>query len=110
MSSLWWVELGFDLLMGSVMSLCVFGGGCELSITLGSLSADEWDCVPLLLVVQPEAFQHWSLQAVGQGWVLVQKQGPLEELTSVNIPWGLCCLCPSPTVSYNEPLPPQETW
>ena len=29
----------------------VFGGVSELSMTLGSLSANEWGCVPVLLVV-----------------------------------------------------------
>ena len=29
-----------------------------LSVTLGDLSADGWDCAPTLLVVWPEAFQH----------------------------------------------------
>ena len=28
-----------------------FGGICELSMTLGSLYADEWGCIPILLVV-----------------------------------------------------------
>lgn len=39
--------------------------------SLGSLSTDGWGCVPLLLVVLPEASQNWSLQAVGWGRVLV---------------------------------------
>ena len=34
-------------------------------MTLGSLSSDGWGCVPILVVVWPEASQHWSLQVVG---------------------------------------------
>ena len=36
-------------------------------MTLGNLSADGWDCVPILLAVWLEAFQLWSLLAVGLG-------------------------------------------
>ena len=39
---------------------CVLGS-YELSMTLGSLSADGWGCVPVLLVVWSEAFQLCSL-------------------------------------------------
>lgn len=43
--------------------LCVevIRGGCWLRMTLGNLSADGWDCVPILLAVWLEAFQLWSL-------------------------------------------------
>ena len=41
--------------------------------SLGSLSADGWGCVPTLLVIRLEASQHWSLQAVGWGQVLVPR-------------------------------------
>ena len=43
-------------------------GSCGLRKTLGSLFVDRWNCVPNLLVVWPETFQHWSLQAIG--WVM----------------------------------------
>ena len=59
--ALWWVELGLVPLVDRAMSRSVFWGGCELSTTLGSLSADEWGCVSVLLVVWLEVFQHWSL-------------------------------------------------
>ena len=42
----WWVELGLVPLMGRAMSRGVFSGDCELSATLGSLTADGWGCVP----------------------------------------------------------------
>ena len=50
--SCWWVELGLILLVGRAVSRGVFIGGCELSMTLGTLSADGWICVSLLLVVR----------------------------------------------------------
>ena len=54
MPMLWWVELSLFPLMGSASSGGVFWGVCELSTTLGSLSADGWCCVPVLLVVWHE--------------------------------------------------------
>ena len=36
---------------GRAMSGGVFLGVCELSMILGSLSANQWGCVPVLLVV-----------------------------------------------------------
>ena len=42
-------------LMGRAVSGGVFWGVCELSTTLGSLFADGWVCVPVLLVVWHEA-------------------------------------------------------
>ena len=36
-------------------------GKAVLRKTLNGLSADGWSCVPALLVVWPEAAQHWSL-------------------------------------------------
>ena len=38
-------------LKDGVKSSGMFWGVCELSMTLGSLSADGWHCVPGLLVV-----------------------------------------------------------
>ena len=78
----------------------VFGGVCELRMTLGSLSFDGRGCVPTLLIVWPEVSLHWSLQAVGWGQVSVPKWWPLVELTSMTIPWGLCHHCPCP---HSEP-------
>ena len=57
----WWVELGLVLLLGRTMSRSVLRGCFELSTALGTLSADGWGCVPILMVVWPEAFRHWSL-------------------------------------------------
>ena len=77
----------------------MFRGGFELSTTLGSLSADGWQCV------HPAGFwcevsQHWSLQAVECGQVSVPKWWPLGELMAINIPWSLHHQCPCP---HSEP-------
>ena len=47
----WWLGLDLVFLVGRVMSGGVFWGVCELSMILGSLSANGWGCVPVLLVV-----------------------------------------------------------
>ena len=47
----WWVELDLVPLMDRAASGGVFWGVCELSMALGILSANGWDCVPVLLVV-----------------------------------------------------------
>ena len=47
----WWVGLHLVPLVGRATSGGVFGGVCELSMSLGSLSANGWGCVPVLLVV-----------------------------------------------------------
>ena len=72
--------------MSWTISRGVFRGGCELSTTLGRLSADGWGCVSILLVVWPVAFQYRSLLAVGCGQVFLSKWGPPGELTPINIP------------------------
>ena len=50
-----WVGLDIVLLVGIATSSGVFWGVYELSMTLGSLSANGWSCVPVpvLLVVWP---------------------------------------------------------
>ena len=47
----WWMRLNLVFLVGRTMSSGVFWSVCELSVTLGSLSANGWGCFPLLLVV-----------------------------------------------------------
>ena len=59
----WWVELDLVLLMDRALSDGVFWGVCELAMTLGSLSADGWACVLVLLVVWHEVS---SIGACGQ--------------------------------------------
>ena len=47
----WWMRLDLVFLVGSTTSSGVFWGICELIMTLGSLSANGWGSVPVLLVV-----------------------------------------------------------
>ena len=65
------MELGLGPLVGRAMSRGMSRGGYGLRKSLGSLSADEWGCVPSLLIVWPEVFQSWSLQAVRWDLVLI---------------------------------------
>ena len=75
--SLWWA--------GLCQGVCI-AANCVLRKTLSSLSADGWGCVPALLVVWPEASQHWSLQAVGWGQVLERKWQPPGGLKPMSSP------------------------
>ena len=47
----WGVGLDLVFLVGRTMSIGVFWGVSELIRILGSLSANGWCCVPVLLVV-----------------------------------------------------------
>ena len=46
----WWMRLDLVSLVGRFTSGGVFWGVCDLFIILGSLSANGWGCVPVLLV------------------------------------------------------------
>ena len=50
----WWMKLDLVFLVGRSESGVVFWGVCELIMILGSLSANVWGCVPVLLVVWHE--------------------------------------------------------
>ena len=80
MPVLWWVELSLFPLVGRAASGRVFWGVCELSMTLGSLFADGWDCVPVLLVVWCEVSSTGTCrQLAGAGsWC---RDGYLQEST-----------------------------
>ena len=60
----WWVGLVLVFLVGTAMSGGVFWGISELSMILGSLSANGWGCVPVLLVDWHGAF------STGACWLL----------------------------------------
>ena len=47
----WRMRLDLVFLEGRTVSGFVFWGVCDLIMILGSLSANGWYCVPLLLVV-----------------------------------------------------------
>ena len=64
----WWVVLALVFLLDRTTSGGVVWGVCELSMILGSLSANGWGCVPVLLVVSHEASSPgacWPLGRVG---------------------------------------------
>ena len=46
-----WVGLDLVFLVGRAASGDVFWGVCQFIMILGSLSANDWGCVPVLLVV-----------------------------------------------------------
>ena len=45
-----WMRLDLVFLVGSSTSVELFLGVCDLIMILGSLSANGWGCVPVLLV------------------------------------------------------------
>ena len=47
----WWLGLDLVFPVGRAASVGAFWGVCELSMILGSPSANGWGCVPVLLVV-----------------------------------------------------------
>ena len=64
----WWVGLDIIFLVGRATSCGVFWGVCELVMILGSLSANGWGCVLVLLVVWHGASSNgacWPLGADG---------------------------------------------
>ena len=64
----WWVGLDLVFLVRRAVSIGVFWVVCELSMILGSLSANGWGCVPVLLVVWYGASSTvacWSLSGAG---------------------------------------------
>ena len=62
----WWVGLDLVLLVGRAVSGGVFWGVCEVSMTLGSLSANGLVCVPVLLVVWHGAFSTGACLPLGR--------------------------------------------
>ena len=60
----WWMKLDLVFLVGRTTSGGVFWGVRELSMSLGSLCANGWGCVPVLLVV-------WHrVSSIGACWLL----------------------------------------
>ena len=105
---------GLCPLVGRAMSRGVSRGGCGLRESIGSLSADGWGCIPTQFVVWPEVSQHWSLQVVGWGQVLLPKCQLLGELIQMNAPQYVrhWCLHPQsgPQPSPASPGdPPRQT-
>ena len=64
----WWIRLDLVFLVGTSTSGGVFWGVCGRIMILGSLSANGWGCVPVLLVVWhrvSSAVACWSLSEAG---------------------------------------------
>ena len=64
----WRMRLDPVFLVGRTASGGVFWGSCDLIMILGSLSADGWGCVPILLVVWHRVSSTvvcWSLSGAG---------------------------------------------
>ena len=62
------MRLDLVFLVGRTMSGGVFWGVCDLIMILGSLSANGWSCVPVLLVVWPRVSSTvacWLLSGAG---------------------------------------------
>ena len=60
----WWMRLDLVFLVDRTTSGGVFWGVCELIMILGSLSANGWGCVPVLLVVWHRGVQHCCLLVI----------------------------------------------
>ena len=68
MPAFWWIRLDLVFLVGRSMSGVVFCGVCGLIMILGSLSANGWGCVLVLLVVRHRVSitaACWSLSGAG---------------------------------------------
>ena len=64
----WRMRLDLVFLVGRTVSGGVFCGVCDLIMILGSLFANEWGCVPVLLVVWHRVSSTvacWSLSGAG---------------------------------------------
>ena len=106
----WWVELDLGPLVGRAMSRGMSRGDCGLRKSLGNLPVDGWGCVPGLLVVWPEAFQHWRLQAVLLGPDVGTNDPsrclPQEEFMQLSTSQYLATSVHMPSVSHSWPQPP----
>ena len=64
----WWMRLDLVFLVSRTVSSGVFWGLCDIIIILGSLSANGWGCVSVLLVVWHRVSTNvacWSLSVAG---------------------------------------------
>ena len=64
----WWMRLDLVFLVGRSTFGGVFCGVCDLTMILGSLSANGWGCAPVLLAVWHKVSNTvacWSLSEAG---------------------------------------------
>ena len=64
----WWIELDLVPLKGSSRSNSVFSGIYGLGMALGSLCANVWGCVPVLLKVWCEVSSTGACLSWGEAW------------------------------------------
>ena len=93
-----WVEMRLALIVGRALPGIMFIIRQQFIQEYFKLLSTA-GCVSALLVVWSEASQHWSLQAIGWGQVLVRKWQPMP----VNSQQNLCCQFPC---SHSEPQLP----
>ena len=63
-----WIRLDLVFLVGRTTSSGVFWSVCEFIMILGSLCANGWSCIPVLLVVWhrvSSTVDCWSLSGTG---------------------------------------------
>ena len=78
-------EADLVFLLGRTVSSGVFWGVCDLIMILGSLSANGWHCVPVLLVVWHRVSSTVALLVVEWSWVLALRWRSLGELLLFDI-------------------------
>ena len=66
----WWMRLDLVFLVGKSTSSGVFWGVGDLIMILGSLSANEWVCVPVLLVIWHRVSSTVVCWSLYWSWVL----------------------------------------
>lgn len=91
--------------LGPCLGLCLLSGSSLFMNTLSCLSTAG--CVSAQLVVLSEASQHWSLQAIGWGQVLVKMATQLvnSQQTSHSVllsQWANCPLCLQGTLGNSD--------
>ena len=70
----WWMRLDLVFLVGRTTSCSVFWGVCELIMILGSLSANGWGCVPVLLVVWHRVFSTVVCRSLSGAGLSIEKE------------------------------------
>ena len=76
----WWMRLDLAFLLGNTTASGVFWSVCELSMILGSLSANGWLCSWLASCLAWDV-QHWSLLVIEWSWLIVLR-------LPIDITWG----------------------
>lgn len=96
-------------LVGRTVLRGLFKGGCVLRMSVGRPTADDWVYLPTLFVVWPEVLQHWSLQAVGLGQILLRKYWPPGGFMPTGNPQNTYHQYLCPYSEHQLPLPLQVT-